>query len=177
MMLRTPHQSWYRTGGSGLELQPRASGIAERGNPSFLARRQQHANATASTVVRFAPEHDGARAGLVAFQNDAYWYFIGVERRTAKRWSCSSGEPVLAIRPDGATIASTALNVAAGAPVYLKISARGGAYDFSYSYAPNRWQPLKLGEDGTILSTKRAGGFVGAVFGLYAYDPHAKEPG
>jgi alpha-N-arabinofuranosidase len=26
------------------------------------------------------------------------------------------------------------------------------------------------GADGTILSTKKAGGFVGAVFGLYAHD-------
>jgi xylan 1,4-beta-xylosidase len=175
MMLRTPRPHWYALAGGALVVHPRASGIAERGNPSFLARRQQHANASASTVVRFAPEHDGARAGLVAFQNDAYWYFIGVEQR--------DGQPLITLDrragpddPDGGiTVASVPLRGTPEAPIYLKISARGGAYDFSYGYAANRWQPLKLGEDGTLLSTKRAGGFVGAMFGLYAYDPSAKE--
>jgi xylan 1,4-beta-xylosidase len=176
MMLRTPNERWYSLQGGSLVLQARPSGLGERGNPSFLARRQQHANATASTVVRFMPVKDGDRAGLAALQNDAFWYFIGVERRggraviTLER-RAGSDDPV-----DGRTVSSVPLEGSAGAPLYLKIAAHGGSYDFYYSYRPNRWQPLKLGEDGTLLSTKRAGGFVGAMFGLYAYsaDDHPK---
>jgi alpha-N-arabinofuranosidase len=171
IMLRTPREHWYRLQGGSLVMNARPDAIGERGNPSFLGRRQQHANASASTVVRFVPLKDGDRAGLVALQNDDYWFFIGVERR--------EGREVIALErragpqdpADGETVASVPLQAAAGAPVHLKITARGAAYDFSYGYAPNRWRLLKSGEDGTLLSTKRAGGFVGAMFGLYAYSP------
>ena len=54
-------------------------------------------------------------------------------------------------------------------PVYLRIDARGGRYDFSYGLTPGTWTPLVRDADGTILSTRKAGGFVGTMFGLYAY--------
>ena len=53
----------------------------------------------------------------------------------------------------------------------MKIDARGARYDFSYAFAPGRWIVLKEGADGTILSTKVAGGFVGATLGMYAHAP------
>lgn len=173
MMLRTPRERWYSFNFGALNLQPRPSSISGRGNPSFVGRRQQHANASASTVVRFAPEHEGARAGLVAFQNDAFWYFIGVERRAGKALLVLERRAGPNDPADGTIVASAPMKASIGAPVYLKISARGGSYDFYYAFTPNHWQPLRIGEDGTILSTKRAGGFVGAVFGPYAYDPTA----
>jgi alpha-N-arabinofuranosidase len=51
----------------------------------------------------------------------------------------------------------------------LRIDARGGSYDFSWSADGRSWHKLVSGADGTILSTKKAGGFVGAVLGLYAH--------
>jgi alpha-N-arabinofuranosidase len=174
-MLRTPHERWYWLDGGALVLQARGVSIGSRGNPSFLARRQQHANSSAATALRYAPAHDGARAGLLALQNDAFWYFLGLERQggrlliTLER-RAGPDEP-----ENGRTIASVPFHGKAGSPLYLKTVARGGSYDFYYGYTPNHWQPLKLGEDGTLLSTKRAGGFVGAMFGPYAYDPAAKE--
>ena len=45
----------------------------------------------------------------------------------------------------GVTIASAPLDVAPGTPVYLKIQARGGRYDFLYSRAPDQWTMLKQG--------------------------------
>ena len=173
MMLRTPRERWYSLQGGSLVLQPRADSIGGRGNPSFLARRQQHANASASTVVRYSPAHDGDKAGLVALQSDAYWYFLGETRKDGRDFitldrRAGPNEP-----QNGVTVTAVPLK-ATRAPLYLKIVARGGEYDFYYGDTPGRWQPLKLGEDGTLLSTKRAGGFVGAVFGLYAYAPGAK---
>jgi alpha-N-arabinofuranosidase len=124
--------------------------------------------------VRYAPAQDGDRAGLVALQNDAYWYFLGEERQGG-RVSITLERRAGPTEPEnGVPVASLPLEAAAGAPLYLKIVARGSAYDFYYGYARNRWQPLKVDEDGTLLSTKRAGGFVGAVFGLYTYSPQAR---
>jgi alpha-N-arabinofuranosidase len=64
-----------------------------------------------------------------------------------------------------------ALTVRPGAPVQLRAEARGAVYDFSWSSDGTHWHMLVKDADGTILSTKRAGGFVGAVFGLHAYQP------
>ena len=71
----------------------------------------------------------------------------------------------------GATdvIASAPLAMAHDATVYLKIQARGGLYDFYYGSALDKWTLLAKDVDGTVLSTKRAGGFVGTLFGLYAH--------
>src|SRR6185503_15776890 len=71
----------------------------------------------------------------------------------------------------GATevIASAPLVPRPGSTVYLKIQARGGLYDFSYGQDPDKWTVLARDVDGTILSTKRAEGFVGTYFGMYAH--------
>ena len=175
MMLRTPKKSWYSLEEGRLVLQPRAVSIGSVGNPSFLARRQQHANASASTALRYAPGHDGDRAGLVALQNEAYWYFLGERRKDGRRFVTLDRRSGPSDPVDGVTIGSVELTAAETAPLYLKIVARGGQYDFYYGTTVNHWQALKRNEDGTLLSTKRAGGFVGAVFGLYAFSPQAKE--
>ena len=55
--------------------------------------------------------------------------------------------------------------------------ARGDRYDFAYATAPGRWKTLAADQDGTILSTKTAGGFVGVTFGLHVYSPATVEQG
>ena len=44
-----------------------------------------------------------------------------------------------------------------------------GRYDFFYATAVGEWTPLLEDADSAILSTKVAGGFVGTIFGMYAY--------
>jgi alpha-N-arabinofuranosidase len=58
------------------------------------------------------------------------------------------------------------------AATQLKISANGAAYSFSYASAGHAWQTLRANEDGTLLSTDVAGGFVGAMVGVYARSEH-----
>jgi alpha-N-arabinofuranosidase len=55
-------------------------------------------------------------------------------------------------------------------PVELRIAAHAARYDFAWSKDGRRWRTLLKDADGTMLSTQKAGGFVGAVFGLYAHD-------
>ena len=49
----------------------------------------------------------------------------------------------------------------------------GGRYRFAYAVA-GRWRPLGQPQDGTILSTARAGGFVGTMIGPYALSGDVK---
>ena len=52
--------------------------------------------------------------------------------------------------------ASQPLDARPGAPVYLRIDARGGRYDFSYGTSVGHWTPLQLDADGTIPSARRS---------------------
>jgi xylan 1,4-beta-xylosidase len=169
MMPRNPREAWYRLDRGELALTARPVGLGDFGNPSMLVRRQQHLNASASTIVRFLPQADGDEAGIAAFQNDEYWYFLGI--------GAEGGRPVVKLErragpnepAEGVALASAPLPVAAGQPLYLRIEAEGPRYRFSYAARPGQWRVLRDGLDGTILSTRTAGGFVGAVFGLHAY--------
>lgn len=165
MMMRNPRERWYRLGGGRLTLRARPVGLGDFGNPSFLARRQQHIEAAASTLLRFRPARPGDEAGLAVLQNDEYWYALIVAARGRQR--------VVELKrrggpqdPAGGMILAAA--PVADGPLRLRIDARGARYDFSYAAPAGAWRTLRAGEDGTLLSTKRAGGFVGAVFGLYA---------
>jgi xylan 1,4-beta-xylosidase len=80
MMLRNPRSTWFKVENGAVSLQARPVGLGDNANPSFLARRQQHQNAAAETVVRFTPEKDGDRAGIAVLQNDDYWFFLGLKQ-------------------------------------------------------------------------------------------------
>ncbi|MEP6999717.1 MAG: hypothetical protein ABI969_04520 [bacterium] len=45
----------------------------------------------------------------------------------------------------------------------------GPNHDFYFAEQPGKWKLLHGDADGRILSTHVAGGFVGTMFGLYAY--------
>jgi alpha-N-arabinofuranosidase len=64
------------------------------------------------------------------------------------------------------TVARMALDD--GARVKLKIAANARAYSFYFDEDGAGWKPLRENDDGSILSTDVAGGFVGAFVGPYA---------
>ena len=170
VMLRTPRERWHDlTSVSGsLSLRARPEPLSGRGQPSFIARRQQHGSASASTAMRYAPAKAGDQAGLVAFHNESHYYFLGVVHDGTR--------PVIqlrlrASRDSAATdsVLATAPVEATNGPVYLQIRARNGRYDFLYAAEPNAWRTLRADADGELLSTIVAGGFVGTMFGMYAY--------
>ncbi|MDH4743559.1 glycoside hydrolase family 43 protein [Sphingomonas sp. CBMAI 2297] len=166
MMLRNPRERWYALGQDGLQLTARPVGLGDNGNPSFLARRQQHQNGNAETLVRFAPQKDGDRAGLVAFQNDDYWFFLGVKQ--------VGGKALLTVDqregPGSPRLGKTLFSAAAPAgQLRLRVDVRGRSYAFSYAAPGTKpvWKQLGTVETDS-LTTKVAGGFVGSVFGVFA---------
>jgi xylan 1,4-beta-xylosidase len=170
MMMRNPRETWWKLEAGSLELRARPVALGDNGNPSFLARRQQHINATATTAVHFVPSK-GGEAGIVALQSDEFWYFLAV--------GDDNGRPVLRLKRragptdpvTGVTLEQASLPTLGSRPIQLRIDANGASYDFSWSSDGKRWIAVAKGVDGTILSTKRAGGFVGTTFGVHAYQP------
>jgi alpha-N-arabinofuranosidase len=166
--MRTIREPWFELASKPgwLTISARPADIGKRTQPSFIGRRQQHAFATVSTALQFTPAGDGDRSGLAAFQGDDNYFLLVVTR--------AQGKPVIRLEQSsgrGATrvLASAPLIAQPGATVFLQIRARGDKYDFAYSLAAGRWTTLIDGVDGTFLSTKAAGGFVGSMFGMYAY--------
>lgn len=169
LTVRTPSEDWYRLETGDLVLQPHTEGLGDPGQPAFLARRQQHMFADASTELTFMPAKPDEEAGLAAFQNDAAYYALGVS-------AGDDGTRVVRLRrrtdggsaPRGEVIAEVAAAAEPGAPLRLKISARGPKLDFFQATPDGPWQPVAVDQDGTILSTEKAGGFVGTLLGVYA---------
>jgi xylan 1,4-beta-xylosidase len=163
MYVRVPKQPWVDlTGHAGqLAIEPLAEALDSLRNPAFLARRQQHTTFEASTALR-VPVEAGIEAGIAAFQNETHWYFLGVRRK-------GKDSELFLEKSDreGRRIVATAMLPASDS---LKLKIAGDAADYSFGFdAGNGWQWLKQGEDGTLLSTDVAGGFIGAVVG-----PHAR---
>jgi xylan 1,4-beta-xylosidase len=160
--VRTPKQSWADvTSRHGwLKIQPLAIPLDGLGNPSFLARRQQHTSFDASVAFEL-PENGPVSAGLAAFQNERYWYFLGTRR-------AGTQVRIFLRKKSGHAVATIATALVDGqAPLKLKISGEAGWYSFFYD-AGGTWTRLVAADDATILSTEVSGGFVGAMVGPYA---------
>lgn len=165
LMMRNPRERWYdlTTRPGALTLRMRPVSLGDNGNPSFLARRQQHTNATVTTRVRL--DTGRGQAGLTALQNDDYWFAIAVtgtgSQRTVRLLRRAGSED-----PKGGRVVAQE-RLPGTAPVDLRGQAAGASYRFSYRTGAD-WRPLGPPQDGTLLSTAKAGGFVGAVFGVFA---------
>jgi alpha-N-arabinofuranosidase len=163
--IRTPHKPFYQLTGGALALESSASIGDLNGVPAFIGRRQQHANATFSTIVQYTPTKDGDRAGLAAVQSDRSNLFFGLTR--------IAGKSVVALytRDDADTDTLIAAEpMATNGRVTLTMRVTGATIAFDYG-VDGRTKTLKQGLDATLLSTKKAGGFVGTVVGPYHYTP------
>ena len=167
LSVRVPKQPWadFTTTPGTLSIHPLRERLDTLGNPSFLARRQQHLVFEASTALA-RPER-GVAAGLAAFQNEAFWYFLGVRRA-----GDSGTEVFLEKRAGDRPSEIVAMQAAGDAPAMkLKVEGNEGAYAFAFDTGDGKgWRWLARGVDGTVLSTEVAGGFVGAMVGPYARD-------
>jgi xylan 1,4-beta-xylosidase len=171
IFLRTPKEAWWNmTGKKGfLTINVRPETAGGLSNPSFVARRQQHLQFSASTALQFQPQNANEKAGLTIFQNETHFYFICR--------SVENGKPVVQLYQSGTNRADSnnmkllttqELKGSTAGTLQLKITGKNDQYSFYYSDASGKWQTLKEGVDGKFLSTKEAGGFVGATIALYA---------
>lgn len=167
LQLRTSQQKWFdlhRVEGA-LSIDPQVARLGDIATPSFLARRQQHLAFDATTALR-VPATVGTAAGLAAFQNESHWYFLGT-RRTG------SGAELFLEKQSKAGLATIAtMTLPPVERLKLRISGDARAYSFAYD-SGDGWRMLRQRDDGSILSTEVAGGFVGATVGPYAREEPA----
>lgn len=167
LFVRTPHTQWWTTGGGELLIAPRNDRIGDNNQPSFIGRRLAHMTATVTTQMTFTPHSADDEAGLIAVQNDANFYAFGLGRD-------AEGQTVLRVRrrgddaepARGAVLAEK--RVTTRGPILLRINVDSSELDFAYSLDGANFITLVDNADVTPLTTAHAGGFTGAIMGMYA---------
>jgi alpha-N-arabinofuranosidase len=167
--LRVPKQEWYGLTAGGLQIAPRPETLTSFQNPSFIACREQHADFSASTTISINPQTTTCDTGLVAFQNETHYFFLGV------RIQDGTAREVFLEQVSGGKPADPSSTILASAPlppecdrIELKIQAQGRPYSFFYRTGNKNFVAMKEQVDGSILSTDIAGGFQGVMLGMYA---------
>lgn len=169
LFARTPQSQWWETGDGSLKITARPDRLGENGQPSFIGRRVQHMTAAMTTRLTFKPVASGDEAGLLAVQNDEYYYAFGLGLD-------AQGAPVLRVRKrmgaedpaHGQVVAETPLPDGAEGAVYLRIAIDRARIDFDYSSDGQTFRPVLANAEARPLTTAAAQGFVGAVVGMYA---------
>jgi xylan 1,4-beta-xylosidase len=160
LQIHVPKQRWFELTNGDLVIHPLPVNLDAKLNTSFYARRQAHLRFAASTEFK-PPAAPGTAAGVAAFQNENYWYFFGVRRIDA-------GLQVFLERHAGRELrVVNSEMIEASGTLKLLMNGDGASYSFFYDTGEG-WQALQANDDGSILSTGVAGGFVGTVLGPYA---------
>ncbi len=167
LFVRAPQSTWWQVGEGVLELMPRTDRLGDYGQPSFVGRRLAHMTASITTKLGFSPVSTGDEAGILALQNDDYYYAFGLGMDDA-------GDRVLRIRKRegksqaarGKTMAE--VRVDKGKTVYLRMEVDKESLDFLYSLDGREFQLLLGNADSKVLTSAKANGFTGAVIGMYA---------
>ncbi|MBK1439548.1 glycoside hydrolase family 43 protein [Parapedobacter sp. ISTM3] len=160
--LRGPRERFIRLTKEGLRITPFATSIDEIKPTSTLFYRQQHNAFTATTTLDYAPASEKDLAGLVCLQKETYHYVFGVTKMGDDHYI------VLQRTEDGnaAVLASEVVDL--DKPIRLQVTAEGNDYRFNYAEGGGGFRNLGGTVSGDILSTNVAGGFTGALIGLYA---------
>lgn len=164
MMLRTPHQKWWKINNGRLELDVVPQNLDQLTNPAFLARRQQHTNFDASVGLYFTPNRDKELAGLAYFQNEKNYFVFGKTMKENKQ--------VVVLQSVVKGVLTVIIQKELQQEEYLRdlvlsVSVGSGKAKFRCSTAGKIILEAE-NVDVSNLSTKSAGGFVGSTIGLYA---------
>jgi xylan 1,4-beta-xylosidase len=166
LQLRAPERQWFDLAAERgrLRITPSRERLDGKGNPTYLGRRQQHLTFEASTALRL-PDRAGMAAGIAVFQGDDHWYFFGA-RRVGASWQ------IFVEKKDGEAVQQVAATTLEQGTPEIKLRITGRGRDYSFYHDDGRaggWRALLENDDGSILSTAVAGGFVGTTLG-----PHAR---
>lgn len=161
MLLRTPRREVFslKAHPGWLRLYLDSSRMTELANCAFVGRRQQHMHFSARTVMEFEPDSNEA-CGMIMLMNDQYHLTMLKEKSNGTDvvsvYRCFAGE-------------NTCLGSVpcSGKRIWLKILAHEQDYNFYVAQKAEEWLPVAEHVDGTLLSKEVAGGFSGALVGLY----------
>lgn len=160
--LRGPRESFSELTEKGLKIKPFEVSIKEKKPISALFHRQQHNSFSVEVEMDYTPTSDKDLAGISTLQSENFHYVFGVTK------SGNDSYIVLARTEKGETKILASKKFDNNSPVKLNVNAAGDYYTFNFSQNGKEYENLGGTVSGDILSTNIAGGFTGALIGLYA---------
>ena len=168
--LRGPRENFISVTKKGLQINPFQVNIKELKPTSTLFYRQQHNSFTFATTIDYKPASEKDLAGITCLQNEKFNYVFGITKKGNDTY-------ILLERTEkgqSKIIASSKIDVKN--PLRLQVKATGDSYEFDYSVDGVSFKNLGGPVSGDILSTNVAGGFTGALVGLYATAANDAQP-
>ena len=127
--------------------------------------------------MEYQPGSEMDLAGIVCLQNEGSNYVFGITKKGEEYILLLERNQRKGRGDAGITseiVASCTVDVAH--PIELRVKASGDDYQFSYSAGGTEFVNLGGTVSGDILSTNVAGGFTGALLGLYATSGNTSLP-
>lgn len=160
--LRGPRESFSELTVKGLKIKPFEVSIKEKKPISALFHRQQHNSFSVEVEMDYTPTSDKDLAGISTLQSENFHYVFGVTK------SGNDSYIVLARTEKGETKILASKKLDNNSPLKLNVNAAGDYYTFNFSQHGKEFENIGGTVSGDILSTNIAGGFTGALIGLYA---------
>ncbi|WP_347158708.1 glycoside hydrolase family 43 protein [Pontibacter chitinilyticus] len=168
--MRGPREEFISTSKKGLQITPFAKSIKEVAPISALFQRQQHNAFTATVNLNYVPKSEEDLAGIACYQSEKFNYVLGITKKGKDSYL------VLAKTEKGETSILGSEKIDAHKPVQLQVVAQGDNYRFNYATGNQDFKNIGGTVSGDILSTNVAGGFTGALIGLYATSANDIRP-
>jgi len=160
--LRGPREHFISIVKKGLQINPFPVNIKELKPTSTLFYRQQHNTFSFETTLEYKPNSEKDLAGIVCLQNEHFNYVFGVTKKGKDTYV------LLERTENGKSVIIASAKIEIKGSMRLQVKAAGDNYQFSYALNGADFQNLGSAVSGDILSTNVAGGFTGALVGLYA---------
>ncbi|WP_417885741.1 glycoside hydrolase family 43 protein [Zunongwangia sp.] len=160
--LRGPREDFMKKTKNGLQIKPFETDINELAPTSTLFYRQMHKDFTFMTEMKYKPKSSEDMAGITCYQNERFNYAFGITRKDKDYYL------LLERTENGKSKIVASKKIDLEKPISLKVQAHGDQYEFSYALDGENYENLGGKVSGDILSTNVAGGFTGAMVGLYA---------
>ncbi len=168
--LRGPREDFMKKTKNGLQIKPFETDINELAPTSTLFYRQMHKDFTFMTEMKYKPKSSEDMAGITCYQNERFNYAFGITRKDKDYYLLLERTE----KGESKIVASKKIDLEK--PISLKVQAHGDQYEFSYSLDGENYENLGGKVSGDILSTNVAGGFTGAMVGLYATSSNDATP-
>jgi alpha-N-arabinofuranosidase len=123
-----------------------------------------------ATSIDYKPASEKDLAGITCLQNERFNYVFGITKKGKDTY-------ILLERTEkGQSTIMASAKIEIKKNIRLQVKATGDSYEFSYALNGTDFKNLGEPVSGDILSTNVAGGFTGALVGLYATAANDAQP-
>lgn len=160
--VRGPRENFITSSKEGVKIKPFPVTIKATEPTSTLFCRQQHASFEATVKIKYNPQTEKDLAGIVCYQKESFNYVFGITKKGKDLYL------VLERTGQGKSTVIGSEKIASANGIQLRVTAKGDDYTFSFATDGQQFRSVGGTVSGDILSTDVAGGFTGALIGLYA---------